>query len=104
MNAEVVPNPVPHQFHTLVAAAIADALIVLLLWFGIFYANLDLISGHWWLLLFWLWLVWPLLLVLHPVRIFKRVAMPVAIGVALLVPCFPTAFAFTAWTLGGFAP
>lgn len=104
MNGATVLNPVPLQFRVLVAAVIAHALIVVLIWFGIFYADLDLISGSWWLLMFWLWPVWPLLLVLHPVRTFKRVAMPVTIGVALLAPCFPTAFAFTAWSLGGFAP
>ena len=104
MNAVAVLNPVPHQFRALAAAAIAHALIVLFLWFGIFYADLDLIPGRWWLLLFWSWPVWPLLLVLHPVRTIKRVAVPVAIGIALLVPCFPTAFAFTAWALGAFAP
>jgi hypothetical protein len=47
MNGTTVLNPVPPQFRALVAAAIAHALIVLPLWFGIFYADLDLISGHW---------------------------------------------------------
>jgi len=104
MNAVAAFKPMPYQFRAQAAAAIVHALIVLLLWLGDFYADLDLIPGRWWLLLFWAWPVWPILLVLHPVRTFKRAAWPVAIGVALLVPCFPTAFALTVWTLGGFAP
>ena len=104
MNAVAVFNPVLHQFRVLAVAAIAHALIVLLLWLGVFYADLDFIPGHRWLLMFWAWLVWPLLLILHPARTFKRVAVAVAICVALLVPCLYTAFALTAWALGGFAP
>jgi len=104
MNAVAVLNSVPHQFRALAGGAIVHALIVLLLWLGVFHAGLDLIPGRWWLLLFWSWPVWPLLLVLHPVRTFTRVAVPVAIGLALLAPCFPMAFAFTVWTLRGFAP
>lgn len=104
MNAVVAFNPVSHQFRALAGGAIVHAFIVLLVWLGVFYADLDLIPGHWWLLLFWLWPVWPFLLILHPVRTLKRVAMPVAIGIALLVPCIPTVLAFTSWTFGGFAP
>lgn len=43
MNAVVAFNPMPYQFRALAAAAIAHALIVLLLWLGAFYADLDLI-------------------------------------------------------------
>lgn len=104
MNVVVALNPVSHQFRALAGGAIMHALIVLLVWLSVFYFDLDLVSGQWWLLLFWSWPVWSLLLILHPVRSFKRVAVPVSIGIALLVPCIPTAFAFTVWTLGGFAP
>lgn len=104
MNAVVALNPVYNQFRALAGGAIAHALIVLLVWLGVFYADLDFISAPWWLLLFWSWPIWSLLLMFHPVRSFKRVAVPVSIGIALLVPCIPTAFAFTAWTFGNFAP
>ena len=99
-------SPFSHlqRFRVLIAATIVHALIVLLLWLGMFYAHLELISGRWWVLLVWLWFVWPLLLVLNPARTLKSVAVPVYIAVALMVPCIPAAFALTAWSLVGFAP
>jgi hypothetical protein len=91
----------PRGFLALAVAAIAHALLLL----GMDnYAEWNFVSTRCWLLLFWLWPLWPLLLVLHPARTLKRVSAPVVIGIALLVPCIPTAFMFTAWTIFGFAP
>jgi hypothetical protein len=104
MNTAAALVPSRQRFRALSAGTIVHASIVLLLWLGVFYADLEIISGRWWLLLVWLWLIWPPLLVLHPVQTVKRVAVPVAVGLALMIPCIPTAFSFTAWALGGFAP
>jgi hypothetical protein len=104
MTAVAALSPMPQPYRALSVAAVVHALVVLLLWLGVFYAHWDLIPGRWWLLLMWLWLIWPVLLTLHPARTLRRVAVPAALGAALLGPCLPTAYAFTTWVIGGFAP
>ena len=63
-----------------------------------------LISPQVWIGFAWAWLVWPVLLALHPSRSLVGFVLPVALGVALLTPCAQAIFALTAWTIGGFAP
>jgi len=63
-----------------------------------------LVSPHVWIGFAWTWLLWPVLLALHPSRSPVRFAVPVGLGVALLTPCAQAIYAFTAWTLGGFGP
>jgi hypothetical protein len=77
----------------------AHALIVQLLWTVHSFANMALLPGQIWLALAWLWLVWPLLLVLHPAGTPRRIFVPVFIGVVLIAPCMATIFLFTAWAL-----
>jgi hypothetical protein len=48
--------------------------------------------------------LWPVLLALHPNRSLVRFAVPVGLGIALLIPCAQAIYAFTAWTIGGFGP
>ena len=60
---------------------------------------MSLLPGQVWLALAWLWLVWPLLLVLHPAGTPRRIFVPVFIGVVLIAPCMATIFLFTAWAL-----
>ena len=104
MNITVRVLSSPRLFRVLSATVIAHASIVLMLWLGMFYADLRFISGRWWLLFVWLWPLWSLLLMLHPARTVKHVAVPVVIGIALIMPCVPTALAFSVWALKGFAP
>jgi hypothetical protein len=91
-------------YRLVAAMAIAHALVTLLLWSAVLIADLQVVSARIWLALVWLWLVWPVVLAFHRDRSLKRVAVPSLIGLALLAPCIPVAFAFTAWTIGGFAP
>ena len=104
MNTIVASKPFAVGFRVLASITVAHALVVLLLWLGVFYADVQFISGRVWLVLLWLWLVWPLLLAFHPGRSLRGVAVPLLVGIALIAPCVPTAFAFTAWVIGGFAP
>jgi hypothetical protein len=86
-------------FQLLALLCVAHALIVLLSWIGQSFADLSLLSGQIWLALAWLWLIWPLLLVLHPAGSPRRIFVPVFIGVVLIAPCMATIFLFTAWAL-----
>jgi hypothetical protein len=47
---------------------------------------------------------WSLILSLHPARSPLFVLIPSTIGALLLAPCATTIFAFTIWTVRGFAP
>ena len=86
----------------LAAAAIAHASVAFLLWLDVFYAESGFIPEQWWLVLFWLWILWPLSLAIHSAGTLKRVLAVLAIGLTLLAPCIPTALAFTAWEIVGF--
>jgi hypothetical protein len=80
------------------------ALAVLALWAGALYADLYPISGRAWTLVAWVWLLWPMVLIIHPARSLLRVALPSAIGLLILAPCIPVLFAYTAWSFQGVAP
>jgi len=91
------------SFELMALLCIAHALIVLLLWIVHSFAKMSLLPGQVWLGLAWLWLVWPLLQVLHPAATPRRIFVPVVIGVVLIAPCMATIFLFTAWALDGSA-
>ena len=91
-------------YRTLANACVMHALLVFVLWASMFWVNVEFIPVKPWLLLGWLWLIWPAALTLHRERSFLRVGVPVAIGLAALVPCVPTIFALTVWSTHGFAP
>jgi len=92
------------QYKILAGFAIAHAALVLLVWLGVFYADLHVLSAKVWLTLVWLWLLWPLVLALHPGRSLLRFVVPIVLGAVVLAPSIPTAYAFTSWTVFGFAP
>jgi hypothetical protein len=91
------------SYGSVVALLIAHALLVLLVWVGWFYFNVGVVSARTWVTLCWLWLIWPMLLMLLPGRTARRVFVPLLIGIALLAPCLSTLWSFAVWTLGGFA-
>jgi len=84
--------------------AFAHALLVLVSWWAMFYLNVQQFSARAWLLLAWLWVVWPFMLSLHRARSASPMSIALGIGALLLAPCAPTIFAFTVWTVIGFAP
>jgi hypothetical protein len=57
-----------------------------------------------WVIFAWCWLIWPLVLSLHRGHSLLRFVVPVALSLALLIPCVPLLLTFTAWSVGGFAP
>jgi hypothetical protein len=91
------------SFQVMALLCVAQALVVLLLWIVQSFGNMTVLPGQVWLALAWLWLVWPLLLILHPVGSPRRIFVPVFIGVVLIAPCMATIFLFTAWALDGSA-
>jgi hypothetical protein len=56
------------------------------------------------LLLGWLWLLWPIVLLVHPARSLRRWLIPVGIATLLLIPCWFTIVTITIWSFNGFAP
>jgi len=91
-------------FRALGTACVVHALCVFGIWAAVFWVHLDFVPGQLWLALAWLWFVWPVALSLHHDRSPVRVAVPVLLGVALLLPPAPIIFAFTVWFIQGFAP
>ena len=57
-----------------------------------------------WLILQWLWFLWPLVLVAHPARSPQGVIVPVGVGLLLVVPNALWLWTYTAWAFNGFAP
>jgi hypothetical protein len=104
MDASVARTASSSTFRALAALAIVHALLVALMWAGEFYFDVTILPGRWWLPLAWLWLAWPVVLLIHPDRSPLRVFVPCSIGLALLAPCLSTRWTFTVWTIGGFAP
>ena len=97
-------QPVSAACRMLAAACILHAVLVFALWAAMFWAHVEFIPAKPWLALGWLWLIWPAVLTMQRERTLLRVGVPLAISLALLVPCVPTIFAFTVWSIGGFAP
>jgi hypothetical protein len=83
---------------------VAHAGTVLAVWVLSLHGSGLALSAQVWILFAWSWLVWPLLLAVHPARSRLRFAVPVVFGVAILTPCVQPIFAFTAWSIGGIAP
>jgi len=81
--------------------AVLHSSIVVLLW--LFASHVGL-SGRFWLAFAWLWLVWPVFLLVLPGRSLVRFLVPFCMSVLLLAACIPTLLAMTAWAIGGFAP
>jgi hypothetical protein len=85
--------------------AVCHAFAVFALWWlGMGMDHPWVIPSVLWLTLAWAWVIWPFMLAL---QIRKRpIPTLIALGtsVLLLAPCAPTGFAFTVWTINGFAP
>ena len=96
-------NRATMSYRIIAFSCVIHALAVLAFWTALFVVNLDLIPGNVWLALAWLWLIWPIVLALHPGRTLKRIAWPVLVAIGLLVPCVPVVFTFTLWAVQGFA-
>jgi len=86
-------------FRSLSLLAVGHAMIVLLLWLQETYSKAVIVSGATWLALAWAWLIWPVVLAVHPAGSRRRVAVPVLVGMALLAPCAGSIFLFTSWAL-----
>ena len=84
--------------------AVGHASLVLVLWLLAFYTSFAPLSARWWLVFAGFWAAWPVVLLLYPARPLLWTWVVLGMGVLLLTPCVPTIFAFTAWSIFGFAP
>ena len=92
--------PLPMTYRILAEAAILHALSLTLM----IKLNVNPVSGRTWIVFVWLWLIWPVVLLIHPARTLRRWLLPVGVGILLLFPCWFEIAAFTAWRIKGFAP
>lgn len=88
-------------YENLRIACMAHAALSLVCGFSIF---LGIVTAKLWLLLQWSWFLWPIILSVHPERSVRGVVVPVAVGLVLLVPNVFWLYAFSAWSINGFAP
>jgi hypothetical protein len=93
-----------HLFHILACGAIVHSALLFAWWLTSRFDGPFFVSGRTWIVLAWLWAVWPLVLLLHPGASLRRRFIVIGIGLALLVPCAETILIFSCWKIGGFAP
>src|SRR5215831_6431294 len=84
-------------------AALAHAIFVTSWWWAAMYPHIVPFSVRVWVVVAWLWLVWPLLLLVRRREASRFASVAVLIGAGIIVPCVPTIFTFTAWSINGFA-
>lgn len=89
--------------HHLPTSAFLHALLVFVAWLSYFCLNLDFMPAAVWTPLAWLWLAWPLILVLtHAPRRSSLIAC--SLGILLILPTTPMVWFCTSVYLFGFAP
>jgi|SRR5450631_442267 len=97
-----VARPAPSSaYRALATIMIVHALLILLFVLSLIYFDFAVIPGRAWLILSWLWFIWPLVLLLHPDRSVLRVLAPCLVSIALLAPCAPLVWALTVLAIGG---
>jgi hypothetical protein len=84
--------------------AIVHALLVTAWWWAAIHANVAVVSGRVWLVAAWGWLIWPVVLLVARAQASRLTVGSVVVGAVVIVPTLPTIYAFTAWSIGGFAP
>jgi hypothetical protein len=82
---------------------LAHAAIVTGLWVASMYRDVRVVSGPVWALIAWAWLVWPLLLAVSRANSSRLTLGAVAMGALIIAPTVPEIYAFTAWSVRGFA-
>jgi hypothetical protein len=89
------PAALAREHRVLGCTAMLHSAVLLGLMIGIdtgFFHHLGLPSWPWWLHHLWvgvasLWLLWPLILIMHPGASSLRIAVPIMVGTLFLLPC-----------------
>ena len=99
------PRTIRLSDKVIASGVVVHAILLVACWYAAIRAGIDvpLISGRPWLLLVWAWLAWPIYIFARW-RVSKLTVGALLLGAAIMVPALPTAYAFTAWSIGGFAP
>jgi hypothetical protein len=84
--------------------AVVHALAITAIWAAMFYADIAVLSGPIWLVFAWLWLTWPVSLVVARRNIGRLTVAAVVASAVILLPTITTMYTFTVWSIGGFAP
>jgi len=87
-----------------IAGALVHAVCVTLLWVAAMHWDTRVVSGPVWVVLAWTWLLWPILLLSTSARSSRHAIAAVVVGAVALAPTAGEIYAFTVWTVGGFAP
>jgi hypothetical protein len=91
-------RPVPLSYRLLAGATVIHPTILLLIFFS------KITSARIFILLGWVWFLWPIILLIHPARSLRRWFIPVGIGFLLFLPSLFGVFTMTMWKINGFAP
>lgn len=84
--------------------ALAHAVLVTANWWAMLYWDESLIPGRLWFALGWLWLAWPILLVVTKARTSLLAVGGVVGGALAMLPSIPVIYSWTVWSIEGFAP
>ena len=86
-------------------ATVVHAILVTAWWWAAIYADIDIpvVNGRVWFAAAWAWLVWPVYMFARA-KVTRLTAVALIFGVAVIAPAMPTIYAFTVWSIGGFAP
>ena len=99
-------RPIPAKHAALTARGwwtIAHAAIVSACYW-LYSAGIGVLPTSLWIVLAWAWLIWPFALFFQKPRSMLRTGLPIAIALVVLAPCAFMLFAFTSWSVRGFAP
>ena len=97
---------VPRTSQRIIAiAAVVHALLVSAWWWASIYADIDIpiVNGRVWFVGAWAWIIWPIY-VLARAKVTRLTVAALIFGAAVIAPAVPTVYAFTVWSIGGFAP
>ena len=91
-------------FYFLACVALVHSAFLFVWWLSATSGDRFRFEGKTWVMLVWLWVVWPVVLALCPGTSLLRWLIVTVIGLAFLLPCAETILVFTLWSLRGFAP
>ena len=103
MHAPSMNNAKRNQ-RAFVVAAIVHATLVAAWWWAAIYADIDIpVGGRVWLPFALAWVLWPIYAAAK-YRAARGIWAALIVGAVLIAPTVSTIYAFSVWSIGGFAP
>jgi len=86
-----------------IGAVIVHAALIAAWWWAAIYADIDVPGGRAWLPLALAWVLWPICAIVK-YRGARGVWAALIVGAVLIAPTASTIYAFSVWSVSGFAP